>query len=74
MILKNPLKMKQLAKRLIQMAEEGAVGILQFEMTMARLKDEYGVEAVHQLASSQNKGSIIENFEQRRRNIASVFF
>jgi len=61
-ILKNPLKMKQLAKGLIQMAEEGAVqvfrpvlgndyilgavGVLQFEVTMARLKDEYGVEAI----------------------------
>jgi peptide chain release factor 3 len=61
-ILKSPLKMKQLAKGLIQMAEEGAVqvfrpvigndyilgavGVLQFEVTMARLKDEYGVEAI----------------------------
>ncbi|MGR0479978.1 MAG: peptide chain release factor 3 [Candidatus Electronema sp. V4] len=61
-ILKNPLKMKQLAKGLVQMAEEGAVqvfrpvlgndyilgavGVLQFEVTMARLKDEYGVEAI----------------------------
>jgi len=59
--LKNPLKTKQLTKGLYQLAEEGAVqvfrpkldnsyilgavGILQFDVTMARLKDEYGVDA-----------------------------
>ncbi len=63
-ILKNPLKMKQLQKGLIQLAEEGAVqifrpllgsdyimgavGVLQFEVTVARLKNEYGVEAVYE--------------------------
>ncbi len=63
-ILKNPLKMKQLQKGLIQLAEEGAVqtfrpligadyimgavGVLQFEVTMARLKNEYGVDAVYE--------------------------
>jgi peptide chain release factor 3 len=63
-ILNNPLKMKQLHKGLIQMAEEGAVqlfrplmgsdyilgavGVLQFEVTMARLKAEYGVDAIYQ--------------------------
>lgn len=63
-LLKNPLKMKQLQKGLIQLAEEGAVqvfrpligadyimgavGVLQFEVTMARLKNEYGVEAVYE--------------------------
>ena len=63
-ILNNPLKTKQLHKGLIQMAEEGAVqlfrplmgneyilgavGVLQFEVTMARLKAEYGVDAVYQ--------------------------
>ena len=62
--LKNPLKMKQLQKGLLQLAEEGAVqvfrplvgsdyimgavGVLQFEVTMARLQDEYGVEAVYE--------------------------
>jgi peptide chain release factor 3 len=63
-ILKNPLKMKQLQKGLIQLAEEGAVqvfrpmigsdyimgavGVLQFEVTVARLKNEYGVDAIYE--------------------------
>jgi len=63
-ILKNPLKTKQLQKGLIQLSEEGAVqffkpvaanhyilgavGVLQFEVTMARLKDEYGVDAIYE--------------------------
>jgi peptide chain release factor 3 len=62
--LKNPLKMKQLQKGLKQLAEEGAVqvfrpitgndyilgvvGRLQFDITMARLKSEYGVDAVYE--------------------------
>ncbi|MDA8165370.1 MAG: peptide chain release factor 3, partial [Desulfobacteraceae bacterium] len=63
-LLKNPLKLKQLQKGLTQLAEEGAVqffrpligsdyilgavGVLQFEVTMARLKDEYWVDAVYE--------------------------
>ena len=63
-ILKNPLKMKQLQKGLVQLAEEGAVqvfrpligsdyimgavGVLQFEVTVARLKNEYGVDAIYE--------------------------
>jgi peptide chain release factor 3 len=63
-ILKNPLKTKQLQKGLIQLAEEGtvqvfkplrggqfilgAVGELQFEVTMARLKNEYSVDAIYE--------------------------
>jgi peptide chain release factor 3 len=62
--LKNPLKAKQLQKGLTQLAEEGAVqvfrrftdtdpilgavGVLQFDVTMARLRDEYGVDAVYE--------------------------
>ncbi len=62
--LNNPLKAKQLQKGLIQLAEEGAVqvfrpvsgrgyilgavGVLQFEVTMARLKAEYGVDAIYE--------------------------
>jgi peptide chain release factor 3 len=62
--LKNPLKTKQLQKGLTQLAEEGAVqffrpvadssyilgavGVLQFDVTMARLKAEYGVDAVYE--------------------------
>jgi peptide chain release factor 3 len=64
-LLKNPLKTKQLHKGLVQMAEEGAVqlfrpvmgsdyilgavGVLQFEVTMARLKAEYNVDAVYEM-------------------------
>ena len=60
--LKNPLKAKHLQKGLTQLAEEGAVqvfrpitgsdhilgavGVLQFDVTMARLKAEYGVDAI----------------------------
>jgi peptide chain release factor 3 len=59
--LRDPLKSKQLQKGLTQLAEEGAVqffrplldnayvlgavGVLQFDVTMARLKAEYGVAA-----------------------------
>jgi peptide chain release factor 3 len=62
--LKSPLKMKQLQKGIHQLVEEGAiqlfrpltgnalilgaVGMLQFEVTMARLKAEYGVDAVYE--------------------------
>jgi len=62
--LNNPLRAKQLQKGLIQLAEEGAVqvfrpvsgrdyilgavGVLQFEVTMARLKAEYGVDAIYE--------------------------
>jgi peptide chain release factor 3 len=62
--LKSPLKAKQLQKGLTQLSEEGAVqvfrmksdnsfvlgavGVLQFDVTMARLNDEYGVDAVYE--------------------------
>jgi peptide chain release factor 3 len=62
--LQNPLKVKHLRNGLKQLAEEGAiqvfrpvtgsdiilgaVGVLQFEVTMARLKSEYGVDAVYE--------------------------
>jgi peptide chain release factor 3 len=64
--LRNPLKAKQLQKGLTQLSEEGAVqvfrmgqsgdyvlgavGVLQFDVTMARLRDEYGVDAVYEAA------------------------
>jgi peptide chain release factor 3 len=64
--LRNPLKAKQLQKGLVQLSEEGAVqvfrmaqsgdyvlgavGVLQFDVTMARLRDEYGVDAVYEAA------------------------
>lgn len=62
--LKSPLKSKQLHKGLFQLVEEGAVqlfrplsgnefilgavGVLQFDVTVARLKAEYGVDAVYE--------------------------
>lgn len=62
-ILKSPLKTKQLQKGLQQLAEEGAVqvfrpmlgndyilgavGILQFDVIISRLKDEYAVDAIY---------------------------
>jgi len=61
---KNSLKIKQLRKGLAQLSEEGAVqvfrplfgndyilgavGVLQFDVTMARLKTEYGVDASYE--------------------------
>ena len=61
-VLKDPLKMKQLQKGVVQLSEEGAtqvfrpmrnndlvlgaVGVLQFDVAAHRLKGEYGVEAV----------------------------
>jgi peptide chain release factor 3 len=62
--LKDPLKLKQLQKGLQQLSEEGAtqlfmplnnndlilgaVGVLQFDVVMRRLKDEYKVEAMYE--------------------------
>ncbi|NJB69312.1 peptide chain release factor 3 [Desulfobaculum xiamenense] len=62
--LKDPMKAKQLQKGLLQLAEEGAVqlfrpltnsdyimgavGVLQFEVIVARLKDEYNVDAAYE--------------------------
>ena len=62
--LKNALKVKHLQKGLAQLSEEGAVqffrpvmgsdyilgavGVLQFDVTVARLKTEYGVDATYE--------------------------
>ncbi|MEA9392911.1 peptide chain release factor 3 [Acerihabitans sp. TG2] len=62
--LRDPLKQKQLLKGLVQLSEEGAVqvfrpltnndlivgavGVLQFEVVVARLKSEYNVEALYE--------------------------
>ncbi len=62
--LKNPMKAKHLQKGLIQLSEEGAVqvfrpvkghdfilgavGVLQFDVTIARLQAEYGVDAAYE--------------------------
>lgn len=65
--LKSPLRAKQLQNGLMQLAEEGAVqvfrpligsdyilgavGVLQFEVTVARLKNEYNVDATYESTS-----------------------
>lgn len=62
--LRDPLKQKQLQKGLIQLSEEGAVqvfrplinndlivgavGVLQFDVVVARLKSEYNVDAMYE--------------------------
>ena len=62
--LKDPLKQKQLQKGLIQLSEEGAVqifrpiinndlivgavGVLQFDVVVSRLKHEYNVDAIYE--------------------------
>lgn len=93
-ILRNPLKMKQLQKGLIQMAEEGAVqlfrpligneyilgavGVLQFEVTMTRLKAEYGVDAEYEpmsfslarWVSSENQQQLREFEKKNQANLA----
>lgn len=62
--LKDPLKQKQLLKGLVQLSEEGAVqvfrplqnndlivgavGVLQFDVVVTRLKSEYNVEAIYE--------------------------
>ncbi len=93
-ILRNPLKIKQLQKGLIQMAEEGAVqlfrpmigndyvlgavGVLQFEVTMTRLKAEYGVDAEYEpmnfslarWVTSENKIQLREFEKKNQVNLA----
>ncbi|MBN1932497.1 MAG: peptide chain release factor 3 [Desulfobacterales bacterium] len=93
--LKNPLKAKQLNKGLVQMAEEGAVqmfrpitnssyilgavGQLQFEVTMARLKAEYGVDAVYETVDyatarwiSCDDGKKLEAFKDKNLNNIAI--
>ncbi|MDK9709321.1 MAG: peptide chain release factor 3 [Desulforhopalus sp.] len=92
-LLKDPLKMKQLQKGLVQLAEEGAiqvfrpligsdyimgaVGVLQFEVTMARLQNEYSVRAIYESVDYQaarwvycDDKKALEEFE--RKNQASL--
>jgi len=85
--LKNPLKQKQLKKGLIQLSEEGtvqvfrpitnnnlilgAIGILQFDVVIERLRIEYNIDAIYKEAnivlarwiSSRNDYSI-NNFKK----------
>ena len=94
-LLKNPLKMKQLQKGLVQLAEEGAiqvfrpligsdyvmgaVGVLQFEVTMARLKNEYGVEAVYEPVGFQaarwiqcEDKKLLTEFERKNQDALAI--
>ena len=87
--LRNPLKSKQLHKGLTQLAEEGAVqvfrpkldnsyvlgavGVLQFEVTMARLAAEYSVDAVYESANyaasrwiDADDPKVLEQFEKEK--------
>jgi len=92
--LRDPMKIKQLQKGLTQLAEEGAVqvfrplinndfilgavGVLQFDVTMARLKAEYGVDAacestdfaVARWVSSDDKKKLEEFQKQNVANMA----
>ena len=96
-VLKNPMKAKQLQKGLQQLAEEGAiqvfrpvignayilgaVGALQFDVTMARLKDEYGVDAIYELTgysrarwiTSENKKKLEEFMKDNSLRLAYDF-
>jgi len=92
--LHDPLKVKHLQKGLTQLAEEGAiqvfrpvvdrgyilgaVGVLQFDVTMARLKAEYGVEASYEVVNynvarwieCEDKAKLIEFEKMNQANMA----
>ena len=79
--LKDPLKLKQLQKGLQQLSEEGAtqlfmpvnnndlilgaVGVLQFDVVIRRLKDEYKVEAMYE-SVNVNTARWIECSDQKK--------
>lgn len=85
--LKDPLKQKQLLKGLVQLSEEGAVqvfrplanndlivgavGILQFDVVVARLKSEYNVEAIYESVNVATArwvdSSNVKKFEEFKR-------
>ncbi len=93
--LQSPLKVKQLQKGLLQLTEEGAVqlfrplsrndyilgavGILQFDVTVARLKAEYGVEADYEPVEWTTARWVtckdkkrLEEFERMHRNFLAL--
>ncbi|MBU2896322.1 peptide chain release factor 3 [Vibrio hepatarius] len=88
--LKDPLKQKQLLKGLVQLSEEGAVqvfrplqnndlivgavGVLQFDVVVARLKAEYNVEAIYEgvnVATARwvecDDGKILDEFQRKNQ-------
>lgn len=93
--LKDPLRMKHLQKGLMQLSEEGAiqvfrplwgsdnilgaVGALQFDVTMARLKDEYSVYADYEKADyaaarwvTCDDAKIMEDFQKKNQSNLAV--
>lgn len=89
--LKNPLKQKQLMKGLIQLSEEGAVqvfrpilnnniilgtiGILQFDVVIARLRIEYNIDAIYEkvnIVSARwirfNNNNIVDHFKKNNNS------
>ena len=80
--LKNPMMGKHLQKGLIQLAEEGtvqvfrplmgsdyilgAVGVLQFEVTVARLKAEYSVDAIYEPAGDYALARWVESDDPKK--------
>ncbi len=94
-ILKNPMKTKAMQKGLRQLAEEGtiqvfrpmtnndyilgAVGVLQFDVTMTRLKAEYAVDAVHEPVDLSvarwftcSSSDILEEFKKKNSSSIAV--
>lgn len=85
--LRDPLKQKQLLKGLVQLSEEGAVqvfrplqnndlivgavGVLQFDVVVARLKSEYNVEAIYEGVNVATarwvESSDVKKFEEFKR-------
>ncbi|QCI24573.1 peptide chain release factor 3 [Buchnera aphidicola (Muscaphis stroyani)] len=88
-LLKNPLKQKQLIKGLIQLSEEGAIqvfrpiinshiilgaiGILQFDVVIERLKIEYNVDAIYEKVNIslarwiRSKNCDITSFQEKNK-------
>lgn len=85
--LRDPLKQKKLLKGLVQLSEEGvvqvfrpianndlivgAVGVLQFDVVIARLKSEYNVEALYELVNVSTARWVecndVKKFEEFKR-------
>ena len=85
--LRDPLKQKQLLKGLVQLSEEGAVqvfrplisndlilgavGVLQFDVVVSRLKSEYNVEAIYEAVNVATarwvEGTDVKKFEEFKR-------
>ncbi|MEX9781663.1 peptide chain release factor 3 [Providencia manganoxydans] len=85
--LRDPLKQKQLLKGLVQLSEEGAVqvfrpltnndlivgavGVLQFDVVVARLKSEYNVEAIYEAVNVSTARWVecddVKKFEEFKR-------